>query len=304
MYTYLKWKLESFLGILKFIDSHDNVSTDIPEMADDVSDLKNGVTAIQKAEQIQGSHTEGVTTYTKNKKKMMARVVIGKAHKALPIARRAKKWDLVEKLDFPISYVSKAPKVDALSRAKELQQVIAGNGGLFTNIKPADTTAIDNAIKDYELAQMAPRAAKEQKKAEGTDALAELYVAANAAADNVYDFIFGYYELSNPGLLDELNLLAGIQKEGVHHNGITAMCVDGNPPADAVTHLLQDVEMKLVELNLIAHSSIYGLAGLSKFKHGTYHVEFSKPGFITKKMIIFVKRGQMVEVEVEMMRVV
>jgi hypothetical protein len=65
----------------------------------------------------------------------------------------------------------------------------------------------------------------------------------------------------------------------------------------------EEIEMKLVELNLIAHSNIYGLAGLSKFKNGTYHVEFSKPGFVTKKMIIFVKRGQNVEVEVVLMRV-
>jgi hypothetical protein len=304
MLGYLKWKLESFLGILKFIDNHPNVSTDIPEMDDDVSDLRETVAAIVAAEQIQGSNIEGVTQETKDKKKLMARTVIGIAHKARPLARRAKKWELFKKLDFAIYYIGHAPKVDAVSRAKEIQQVITENGAFFTNIKPADFTAMTNTINAYSEAQSAPRAAKEHKKALGTDALAELYIKGNDAADNIYDFVFGYYELTNPGLLDELDLNCGIQREGVRHNGISALCVDGNPPAGAITHLLQDVELKIVELNKTAKSDINGIAVLTKFKHGTYHIEFSKAGFVTKQMIVFVKRGQTVELEVEMERVV
>jgi hypothetical protein len=304
MLGYLKWKLESFLGILKFIDGHPNVSTDIPEMADDVTDLKEAVAGIETAEQVQGSTTEGVTRETKEKKKLMARTVIGIAHKARPLARRAKKWELFKKLDFSIYYIGNAPKVDALSRAKEIRKVITDNGTFFTNIKPADFTAMDNAIQNYELAQTAPRAAKEHKKALGTDALAELYIKGNDAADSIYDFIFGYYELSNPALLDELDLNCGIQREGVRHNTISATMIDGNPPEGAITHLLQDVEMKNVELNKATKSDINGVAVFTKFIHGTYHLEFSKPGFVTKQMIVFVKRGQTVVLEVVMERVV
>jgi hypothetical protein len=299
----LKWKLDSFKGVIKFTEEHPNEVSAIAEMDDDVVNLKDAITEIGVAEGIQDINNEGITDDTKKKKKIMAQIVIAFARKALPLARKAKNTDLEEKIDYRISYIGQAPKADALSRAKNIRNVLGSNGGVFTNIKPADLSLMDDAIKAYELAEIEPKAAREHKKIEGTQALEAPFKKGNDSCDNIFDFIYGYYQISNPDLVEELADLLGIETEGVRHNGITAMCVDGNPPADAITHLLQDVEMKLVELNLIAHSNIYGLAGLLKFKHGTYHLEFSKPGFITKQTIVFVKRGQTVELEVVMMRV-
>jgi hypothetical protein len=301
--TYLKWKLESFIGILKFITDHSSVSTDIPEMEDDVTDLQSAVTGICAAKASQESPTEGITQDAKNKKKLMARTVISVAKKARPIARKAGKLELLAKLDYAFYYIFNAPKMDALSRAKRIQKAISENLTFLTIVKPADVTAMTTTINEYEAALVKPRAAIENKKATGTDALTELYRKGNDAADNIYDFITGFYELTNPVLIEEFDLVCGIQKEGVHHTGIKAMMVDVHPPAGAITQLIEGAEMKIVELNKTGKSDINGIAEIQKFLCGTYHVEFSKVGFVTKTMIVFVKRGQIVELEVEMERV-
>jgi hypothetical protein len=58
----------------------------------------------------------------------------------------------------------------------------------------------------------------------------------------------------------------------------------------------------MIILNKSTKSDINGLAEIQKFVNGTYHLEFSKVGFVKKTMIVFVKRGQTVELEVEMVR--
>jgi len=302
MKTYFKWKLESFIGILKFITDHTSISTDIPEMADDVTDLGSAVTGIKAAKETQDNPTEGITQDAKNKKLLMANTVIGIAKKARPMARKAGKLELLAKLDFAVYYISQAPKVDALSRAKSIQKAIADNVLFLTIVKPADISAMTTAINEYEAVHIKPRAAQEHKKATGTDALTDLYKKGNDAADNIYDFISGYYGLTNHGLIDEFDLVCGIQKEGVHHTCIRATMVDADPPEDAITQLIQDVEMKIVELNKTAKSDINGIAEIRKFMNSTYHIVFSKVGFVTKTMIVFVNRGQTLELEVEMER--
>jgi hypothetical protein len=304
MKNYFKWTLDSFKSVLKFLAGHPDEVSAIPEMTDDIETLNDAVVEIEVAEGIQTSNIEGVTEDTKQKKKTMAQTVIAKARKGLPMAKKANKPELVEKLDYRVYYIEQAPKADALARAKDIKKVLADNDTVFTNIKPADITAMVDAIKAYDESEINPRQAREHKKIAGTEALDAPFKKGNDSCDNIYDYFYGEYQLTKPDLVKELADLLGIEKEGVRHNTINATCVDGNPPAGAPTHLLQDVEMKLVELNLIVRSDINGLAHLTKFKHGTYHLEFSKAGFITKQMIVFIKRGQTVELEVVLNRVV
>ena len=302
MYQYLKWKLESFLGMLKFLANHTFVETDIPEMADDIVDLKDAVASIKNAAEVQEVPLGGITQETKDKKKLMARTVIGVARKARPMARSAEKWDLLEQLDFGITYIYYAPKVDAVARAKAIQKVITDHNTFFTIVKPADYLAMTDAIKAYDEAQLNPRTALETKKTLGTDAMNALYKKGSIAGENLYDYISGYYELTNEALIEELNLNIGLKPEGVHHNTLRATLIDVNPPEGAITQLIEGGEMKIVELTKSAFSDINGVAELRTFRAGTYHVAFMKAGFKTKEMIVQVKNGQTVVLEVEMER--
>ena len=303
MKYYLKWKLECYEGVQQFLEDHPDIIIEIPEIAGDVTKLGDSVTAIKTAEGIQTSNIKGVTDETRDKKKAMAETVIRIAHKARPLARSAQKWELLEKLDYEITYIYRAPKVDALARAKDIRQTIKDNTALFTNITLADFTAMDEVILAYESGHVKPRDARDHRKTYGSDAYKALYEKADTACDNIWDLVYGYYEHTDPALVAELKLKLALEEEGVHHTGIEAVCVDGNPPEGAITELLQDVEMKLVELDRKTKSDINGLATLIKFINGTYHFTFSKPGFVMKEMILKINRGQVLHVEVVMYRV-
>jgi len=300
---YLKWKLESFYALLLFIVSHPIISTDIPDLADDVSDLEDATAEIEVERGIQESDTTGVTEDVKAKKRLMARTVIAVAHKAKPKARKAGLWELYEKINYKVTYLMSAPKLDAVTFAKNIQKVIVDNPLIFTNIKPADKTAMADTIAAYNEVKLAPRTARVNKKAQGTEAYDLSFKKAQVAADNIYDYIYGQYELTNPNLVAELNLACGIDVEGVRHNTIHAVCSDGNPPQGAITALLEGVRLLILELNKTAVSDINGVVTLAKFTQGTYHVEFSKEGYVTKTMIIHIGQGETVELEVVMARV-
>ena len=303
MKHYRTWKLESFYALLQFIIGHAFMSTDIPDLADEVSDLEDATAEIGGEKGIQESPTTGVTTATKAKKLLMAKTVIAKAHKGRAKARRAQEWDLYAKVDYEVSYILKAPKLDAVTRAKNIQKVLVDNATVFTNINPTDKTAMTDTIKAYDDVKLAPRGAIETRKAQSTEAYELSFKKAQTAADSIYDLIFGEYELTNPNLVKELKLVCGIVEEGVRHNTIHAICSDGNPPQGAITALLEDVTLLIMELNKKAVSDINGVVSLTKFIQGTYHVEFSKVGYVTQTMIIHVRQGETVELEVEMERV-
>ncbi|MEI6852778.1 MAG: carboxypeptidase-like regulatory domain-containing protein [Bacteroidota bacterium] len=302
MKAYYYWKLFSFLRVKKFIVDHPDEISAITDMAGDVTNLDISVSKILAAEMIQTADNTGVTVDVNQKKKLMAETVIQYAHKGLPKAKAAHRPDLIKKLKHEVGYIFRAKKADALTRANEIKAILSDNI-VFPNIKPADITAMVDAIKAYNLAQVNPADVRTVKKVEGTSAVAEATKLADDAVENIYDYFLGEYKITKPALVTELAEAIGLEIEGVRHTRFVVMCKDANPPQGAITNLLEGVMVKIVELNREAVSDINGMADISKFKAGTYHVEFSKVGFVTKQMIITFKQGKTQEIEVQMERI-
>jgi hypothetical protein len=302
METLLKWKLETYEDLQQFLAEHPEILLDIPETAAESTKIDAGINEIRIAEGIQGTNTEGVTKNTKQLKKTMTDTLIAYAHKARPLARNAEKWDLFEKLDYEPSYIYYAPKVDAISRAKNIFNTMKDNDTFFTTIKPDDYPLMLGTIEAYESGHLAPRKAREYKKALGTEAYSPSYKKCELAAENIYDYVSGHYVFTNPSLVEELKEVLSIDREGVQHTGLEAICIDKNPPQGAITQLIEKVEMKIVELNKSALSDIDGKATLIKFRNGKYHVAFSKAGFKTVEMILKIERGKVLHLNVEMER--
>lgn len=306
MLNYLKKKFEGFVKVINFNTTYSTETGAITEYADEVTELDAVVSGIQDAEDIQGTNTKGITEDTKDLKRTMAETVIQIAHKGLPLARKAKNKDLVKQLQREVSFIYRAAKLDALSRAREIQKALivnSGTGHVLTNIKPADLTLVANDIKAYDDAHEDPDFAAQTKKFNGTAALLDLFNRGEAATENMYDYFYGYYQKTKPEIVKILADCLAMDREGVKHTGLIAMIVEANPPVGAITNAVENATLKIVELNYIATSDIYGLAGIAKIKPGTYHVEITKEGYVKKEMIIFFKRGRMEQVEVLMDRV-
>jgi len=302
MIAYLRWELESYVALLMFLASHPEILNLIPEMAGDIDGLQNIVDKAEYAGVIQITPTSGITRDIKAEKLQMAKTIIRIAKKTRPLARTAKKMELFAQLNHPVSYINQAPKLVALLRAKAIRKAIKDNNTFFSNVKPADYTAMDTVILAYDTDHGKTRVTIEFKQVAGTDAISKLVQEGYLFRDNIVDFVEGYYVEDDPDLVDEMKKNIGIEMEGVHHTGIESLCVDGKPVEGAITNLLQDVEMLIIELGRKAKSDINGLATIIKFTPGTYHVTFKKTGYIDRVMIVRVKRGETLHLSVEMFR--
>ena len=298
------WKLINYFRVLNFVGLHQAKFDAIPTEAGEIAKLEEAVEEIQAAEDIQETPITGITSGVKALKKNMADTMIIYAKKGLPLARLAGETELVKILEHGASYINNAAKTVALSRARIMKKTLADNHDVFSNIKPADIADMDAVIAAYDEVKVDTQDAIDDKKEDGTAAIYKGYVKGNAALKNIYDLFYGEYQKTDPVLVKKLADCMAIDKTGVHHTGITALFIDGNPPTGAPTNLLEFGLMKVMELNKQALSDINGVASLIKIKPGTYHIEFSKVGFVTKVMIVKIKRGQILTLEVTLARVV
>ena len=297
------WKLINYFRVLNFVGLWQSKFDAITNEAAEIAKLEDAVDEIQAAEDIQETPTTGITDEAKVLKKNMGDTIIIYAKKGLPLARNAGKTELVEILTHGASYIYSASITTALSRARLMRKTLTDYHDIFTNIKPADVADMDAAIAAFDAVKVDTQDAIDDKKEDGTAAIYKGYVKGNAALKNIYDFFYGEYQKTDPVLVKKLADCMAIDQTGVHHTGVTALITDPNPPAGAITNLLEFAMMKVIELNKQALSDINGVAALIKIKPGTYHIEFSKAGYVTKVMIVKIKRGQIVTLEVTLARV-
>ncbi len=298
------WKLINILRVLNFVGLYQAKFDAITEEAAEIAKLEAAKDEIQAAEDIQETPITGITEAAKVLKKNMADTMIIYCKKGLPLARNAGKTELVKILAHGASYINNASVTAALSRARVMKKTLEENHTIFTNIKPADIADMAAVIAAFDAVKGDTQDAIDDKKEDGTAAIYKGYVKGNAALKNIYDFFYGEYQKNDPVLVKKLADCMAIDQTGVHHTGITALITDPNPPAGAITNLLEFVTMKAIELNKQALSDITGVTSLIKIKPGTYHIEFSKVGYVTKVMIVKIKRGQIVTLEVTLARVV
>jgi hypothetical protein len=258
---------------------------------------------IEEAGKKQSLDTSGAVDDNQAAKMVMARLAVKFGLRGAVKARNAGNHQLAEQLGHYVNYILKAAKGLAIQRAGDIADALSANLAICNNVTAADVVSINDAITAFRAIETEPVSLIEEKKAGGTDLLPPLFKEADEIIENLYNLVYSYYFENDTALVDEFYLAMQIIDTGVHHTGLIALCVNANPLPDAVTNALEKVMVKIVELNLIAHSDIMGLAGFAKVKPGIYHVEFSLDGFVTQTFIVKFIRGRMKEIEVEMVKV-
>jgi hypothetical protein len=219
-------------------------------------------------------------------------------------ARNAGNHQLAEQLGHYINYILGVSKGLSIQRAGDIADALLANLAICNNVTAADVATINAAIAAFKAIETEPVCLIEEKKAKGTDLLPGLFKEADEIIENMYNLVYSYYFESDPAMVDEFYLAMQIINTGIHHTGLMALCVNANPLPGEVTNALENVLVKIVELDRIVYSDIMGMAGFAKVKPGIYHVTFSKLGFISQTLIIKFIRGRMKEIEVEMVKVV
>jgi len=301
MLSSLIWRFFAFKKVLKFCSDHNADLHPIDGFDDETTNLTSTVDKIGVAEDIQGTVTSGVTDETDEAKIEMAETIVQMAHLGRPKARNAGKTTLVDAISFEAYEIIRAPKAAALSKSRNIFNTLKDNPTVFTNIKPADITLMEGLIAAYDSAQVNLAAIMTDKKIMGTEAYFDLFAAGNVAVDNMYDYVYGTFNKTNKNLVKAFKNARAIEIEGVRHTGMLATCMESKE-MKGETPFIEGILCKIVEMNREVLTDINGIGTIIKFKTGTYHVEFSKEGYITKHMILSFTRGEIVQMEILMER--
>ena len=218
--------------------------------------------------------------------------------KAWAMADDKDETDLAKQVKRPISYFTGVSKNLCLTRAGALRDVLSNNASVFTNIKPADFTEIDAKILDFKNKRNKPTNVIKDAKAAGTNMIPKYVNTMDKAILKLYGYVFGEYAEDKPEFVEAMALAKKVGHTGVHHTGISAFISEALHPELA----LLGVQMKIVELDISADSSITGFASISAIMPDTYHIEFSFAGYETQTLVVKLLKGRIAVMNVLMVK--
>lgn len=294
-------KVESYNRIHDFNGANHTLLDTIDGYPDEVIKFEASLVNVNEAADNQEIETTGTVKDAKIAKKKMADVTVGYGLQGAVKAKSLGNNDLADNLWHFSDYIYRATKIEAVNRADKIRNFLNDNLGSLTNITAANITEIDDTITAYKALEEKPQdIIKGVRKSEGTEALPPAFKITDDCVDNMYALIYGKFIISNPNLVREFKNLKRLDELGVHHTGLTVFVTDAQIPEGGEPTPLEKIKVKIVEVDRTAMSDIKGVATIAVFKAGTYHVEFSGTGWVTKNLILTFTRGHILQLEVEM----
>lgn len=288
-------KRAMFGKIRTFLNDNNSIWAGFARLVTEVAAFLGFLVNIDNEAAKQAAPTTGVTTGKNDFRTIMAAKLVKFARKARVWAHDVNNTTLEALFNVQLSDFLEGSEADAISKATDIK--IALNDNIASlgpyNIVGGDVTAIGTAITNFANAKDTPGAAEAFTKS-ATDALPGLFDKADTSLEIIQDLLISDYSESNPDEVDQFKVAHHIDNIGVHHTGIRADIVysDGSGVA-------QGIQMKIIELNKTATSDINGIDEIIKCRAGTYHIQFSGAGIVTKTITIKIKRGQIISLHVE-----
>lgn len=268
----------------------------IQDFSIEQSALNTIILNVEKALKIQIYETGGITTDTDDLKLFLAQIVNMYAERGLPKARNAKKSEYVKMLSHGIYFIYYPAKSLAIARTEEIRDILS-DSSVFNNIQPADITAINLALQNYNDAISDTAVEIAHKKGSGSDVLPILFNDGKTRVLNIGNYITGTYFFSNKPLVNEFDVCEQIVDLGTKHTKLIAKAIEAVFPKSPI----EGVKVTIVGLNnKIGITDIFGNATIEKFKAGTYHILFQKTGYKDKDVIVTIPQGRAIEITVEL----
>ena len=276
-------KLDSCNRVKEIITIHAKELSTIAEFAAEQENFSTAYATINNAAQVQSRPSGTTGDAVLDAKNNMANVVIKYALRGMVKAKQLKNITLANQLDHPFTYISYAPKTEAIYRANDLKNLLFNNLATLTNITN-DINEIGKAIEDYNQIKDNPTIDKQNKAATGTNPLPDAFTAAFAAINNMYDLISSYFTQTNKPMVDEFALAMQIINTGIHHTGIAGTVTKNDTPVtEATITLVGTPKSDTTDLN--------GQFNISRTKSGDYIVEVTTPDGEKASKKIHINKG-------------
>lgn len=248
-------KLDAGNRVIDFNKKHETELSSIPEYAQERYMLGVSMAVINTAAQAQTVES-GIQVNTVDlAKQHMVNLIVKYALRAVVKARQDGNLVLANKLDHPVTYLSKANKTLAVHRSKEIRDNLNDNLSTLNNVTTENVAEIDAAIASYDQIKDSPTIDRQTKTATGTNPLPAAFATATQAIDNMYNLVVSYFMGTNRPLVDELALAKHIIKTGTHHNRLEGKITENSFPVVGASIAVSGTS-KSATSNIDGHYSI------------------------------------------------
>jgi hypothetical protein len=209
--------------VVQFCFDHNGVLILITEYAAEKLNLDNEMAAIAQVIINQGLNILPIAGDKMVDKDTLAFIVNKYALRAAVKAHQLGKFALEAALSKPLTYISRAEDLEAITRAKAQIKLMNDNIGILTNILPANIIEMNTELTDFTDIVNSPKQAIQVKKATGTDQIGPLLDEIDIPSHNIGKLVHSY----NPELADEFDQVSKVGAAGgIHHIRIIVVYTD------------------------------------------------------------------------------
>ena len=288
-----------FQQILLFLLVYIESFTDNKQLQDAIVKFKGDINKIDGV----SAKKQLKATVPKTKMKTAARKgVVSKLEAscllALEYAKTQKNEQLIK--DFTIHISNFSGKINSMIRlSKYTYGVLEANKVALiaaTPITALQLTAIETEIELLQTLQQAPSAERNTQRTV-TALYLPAFVDATASKKSLINLINGGYTIGDNSnkqlILDLSNAL--VFGGNVHHTILTCkfLNLESSIP-------IEGGMMTITELSRVGRSNIFGIAQISEFIPGAFHVVFSALGYVTQTQILTITAGEKVNLTVKL----
>lgn len=280
---------------LQFFSKNSIVWMGFQRLVDEITRFSEKNQELDTFVQKQQAETGGITNDKNTKFVRLVNVTVKYARKARVWAADTHNDELEAVFDVHKSDFFGIPEDLASEKLENVRNAINDNlvDLVAVNITAVSIAEIDAANLAYESKEGAPGEAKAEKKT-STTGIRYIMAEVDESLEKIDDLLISEYEDDEPEMVENYRNVRRIDNIGVRHQGIGADVeyADGSGAAEGVT-------MNIVELNKTGVSDINGHVSTLRGRIGTYHVSFSGNGIETKTVVASIKRGTILNLEVE-----
>jgi len=278
-------KQESYTRVKGTIDKSPTIVEPVIGLSDEVDDLDATILQIIKASTTQIAEPIGITK-SESTKLIMADTVIKFILRGKVKAKRLGLLNIVNQLDETHTFFVKGSKLEIISRAKAVRNVLNDNKTVLVVITAADITVIDGVISNYEVVKDEPVVAKIITKAAGTDLLPPLFKSADASVVNILDLIESYIGKTNPAFTNEIKLDAELRISGERHTSADFHVLNEEDDSSLLNSLVEDTSNSKIYKPGTDHITI-----IPTHHPGSFTFNISCPGFQSVVFATQLSRG-------------
>ena len=275
-------KVNMFIAMVLFFSKYEATLASFLQLVTEITGFTGTYADLQEEIAQQKLKISGVKTSKNTLLDNAVKLLVKSARKARVWAVNTGNATLAAQFDVQISTFTEMTQSVVLNSLTTINAAINTNIASLTGyrVTAANVTAITGAISAATGSIGTPKQAI-TTRAVATDKIALDITECDASLELIDDLLIPEYEDTDATMVAEYRLSRAVTSLGSHATGLKPTVTDSITMA-----LLEGVLVTIVEVSRSAVTDITGVALITRMKPGTYHVTFTKTGYVDFDTII------------------